>query len=449
MSQFVKLGENEFISKANCVATGQDFEDFCEVFFKVECPKKQACHYSIKSQTNTEEPHPVILGHPYQDQVSTDQAEDFYYMTVAEGNVREIEAIITVMTGSAAIYATYETGAESLRPEDWAKPTKYDYKAKSFKKMNSQKLTLNQGFVEDCFKEMGKKAKKSKVERTCGIVFGVINQDDSEQSSYTLVVYEDIMTLVDRVAVTGFVGQDTMDYYKYETSCEGCSLQVSLSTRTSGATPALYIIKGDARLPTADDYNIYEHAYGSDLLEIESDDPIHEGKGTAGIYMVGVKAGTQPTSYQLIIQATDYPVNLLYDAVAVTSVQQSESMRYFRWYNFEKEESLAIKFDVKYGHIKVRLSQFVPHEDNQSYIGELPKTDKEALLTRELNSLSLSEDTEIVIHKTDKKLFCVDCYYLIGVEAFEIQSQYKVEVDSFDPTEQATTTQALQINEPT
>lgn len=86
-------------------------------------------------------------------------------------------------------------------------------------------------------------------------------------SRYNFVVYVDIMQLLDKVPVSASVEQGTFQYFIFESSCDDCTILVSLSTRGSG-DPDLYINFGDERLPSREDSDMQSSTLKSEVITI-------------------------------------------------------------------------------------------------------------------------------------------------------------------------------------
>ncbi len=130
--------------------------------------------------------------------------------------------------------------------------------------------------LKDCFSRFSSRFGSDK---ECAIIFGVyspnqkggsitdISDIDLFTSRYNFVVYMDLMELMSSAPVSGQVQQGDFQYYHYESTCDDCTILISLSTVGSG-DPDLYVNFGDAQLPTREQYHMVSSTFKSEMITI-------------------------------------------------------------------------------------------------------------------------------------------------------------------------------------
>jgi hypothetical protein len=77
----------------------------------------------------------------------------------------------------------------------------------------------------------------------------------------------DLMQLMSSAPVSGQVEQGEFQYYSYESTCEDCTIMISLSTVGSG-DPDLYVNFGDESLPTRESSHMMSSTFKSEMITI-------------------------------------------------------------------------------------------------------------------------------------------------------------------------------------
>lgn len=97
--------------------------------------------------------------------------------------------------------------------------------------------------------------------------------------------------------MTDMVEEGEYKYFIYQANCANCTLLVSLSTFGTG-DPDLYIVYGDSRLPTKNDFDISSATYKSEVVEINLDHSFFAKKkmqSLKGTYIIGVYGSKNST----------------------------------------------------------------------------------------------------------------------------------------------------------
>jgi hypothetical protein len=100
----------------------------------------------------------------------------------------------------------------------------------------------------------------NKKKRSCGLIFGVYNnisitdKDNESYVEYKFVLFENMIHLENQSPLSNTVEKDQFQYYIIESTCDNCTLMISVQKFSSG-DPDLYINYGDLKLPSKTSYD--------------------------------------------------------------------------------------------------------------------------------------------------------------------------------------------------
>lgn len=137
-------------------------------------------------------------------------------------------------------------------------------------------------------------------------------------SRYNFVVYVDIMQLLDKAPISASVEQGQFQYFLFESTCDKCTILVSLSTVGSG-DPDLYINFGDERLPSRDDSDMFSSTFKSEVITIDLNHQFFKKNNLTsmrGPFLIGVY-GVKKSNFTLVVSQEKYPMGILLDNTAV------------------------------------------------------------------------------------------------------------------------------------
>jgi hypothetical protein len=108
------------------------------------------------------------------------------------------------------------------------------------------------------------------------------------------------------------VEQGDFAYYLFESTCDDCTILVSLSTVGNG-DPDLYINFGDEKLPSRDQYDMMSSTFKSEVITINLQHSYFKNKkltSMKGPYLIGVY-GVKKSNYTLVISQEKHAMVLL------------------------------------------------------------------------------------------------------------------------------------------
>jgi hypothetical protein len=103
----------------------------------------------------------------------------------------------------------------------------------------------------------------NKKKKSCGLIFGVFNnlsemkvndKEDDSSIEYKFVLFENMIKLENQSPLSNTVQKDQFQYYIIESTCDNCTLMISVQKFSSG-DPDLYINYGDLKLPSKNSYD--------------------------------------------------------------------------------------------------------------------------------------------------------------------------------------------------
>ena len=110
------------------------------------------------------------------------------------------------------------------------------------------------------------------------------------------------MQLMSSAPISGQVEQGSFQYYHFESTCDDCTILISLSTVGSG-DPDLYVNFGEDKLPTRESYHMMSSTFKSEMITINLNHPyfkVNSIKSMKGPYMIGVY-GVKRSNYTLVV----------------------------------------------------------------------------------------------------------------------------------------------------
>jgi hypothetical protein len=117
------------------------------------------------------------------------------------------------------------------------------------------------------------------------------------------VVYVDIMQLLDKAPITASVEQGQFQYFIFESTCDDCTILLSLSAVGSTSDPDLYVNFGDERLPSREDADMKSSTQQSEMIMIDLKHAYFKSrdiKSMRGPYLIGVY-GVKRGNFTLVV----------------------------------------------------------------------------------------------------------------------------------------------------
>ena len=121
-----------------------------------------------------------------------------------------------------------------------------------------------------------------------------------------------MMQVMNQVPVGGVVAEGEMQYFIHTSTCDDCSIMISLSTEGNG-DPDLYVNFGDERLPTRDDSDISSSTFKSEMITLNLKHQFFKKnniKSMRGPYVIGVY-GQKKSNFTLVVSEEKHPMSLL------------------------------------------------------------------------------------------------------------------------------------------
>jgi hypothetical protein len=176
--------------------------------------------------------------------------------------------------------------------------------------------------LKECFSRFSSKYGN---DRECALIFGIysppsiVQEKDTKavdlySSRYNFVVYTDLQQLMSQAPVSGFVQKGEFQYFQYESTCDDCTLLISLST-VGGGDPDLYVNFGQSRggFPTREEHHMQSSTFKSEMITIDLKHPyfkVNNLKSMKGPFIIGVY-GAKRSNFTLVVSQDKHPIQLL------------------------------------------------------------------------------------------------------------------------------------------
>jgi len=221
--------------------------------------------------------------------------------------------------------------------------------------------------------------------------------------TFTILVSSQITMLLTGSPYFGFVPKDKYTYIYVKVTRPECTLLVTMTTLDDG-DPDLVISYGFDARPT-----ISEHMFSSiskqrtEVIEINNAD-IYPLKSMAGYWIIGVY-GKEASAFTLTAVYEDQKMVDLKSGVPFEMYLKSSSVMYLKFFH-EYKKNIQIKLDKISGSLDAYVTAISTHSDLASH---LPNATNHKWKI-ELNS-------GVVNVGVDDKYACVQCLYVIGIQA--------------------------------